>query len=68
MITMFFMTLLLRFMYKKLEPKASLKAGIGVLSLIIAIKIEQRKYIKIGKIESALNLGKLLKFGNERKN
>jgi len=67
-ITMFFMTLLLRFMYKKLGPKASLKAGIGVLSLIIAIKIEQRKYIKIGKIESALNLGKLLKFGNERKN
>lgn len=66
-ITMFFMTLLLRFMYKKLGPKASLKAGIGVLSLIIAIKIEQRKYIKIGKIESALNLGKLLK-GNERKN
>ena len=54
-------------MYKKLGPKASLKAGIGVLSLIIAIKIEQRKYIKIGKIESALNLGKLLK-GNERKN
>ena len=67
-ITMFFMTLLLRVMYKKLGPKASLKAWIGILSLIIAIKIEQRKYIKIGKIESALNLGKLLKFGNERKN
>ena len=66
-ITMFLMTLLLRFMYKKLGPKASLKAGIGVLSLVIAIKIEQKKYIKIGKLESALNLGKLLKFGNERK-
>jgi len=67
-ITMFLFTLLLRFTYKKLGPKASLKAGIGILSLIIAIKLEQRKYIKIGKIESALNLGKLLKFGNEREN
>lgn len=67
-ITLFLFTLLLRFTYKKLGPKASLKAGIGVLSIFIAIKLEQRKYIKIGKIESALNLGKLLKFGNERKN
>lgn len=67
-ITLLLFTLLLKFMYKKLGPKASLKAGIGVLSLIIAIKIEQRRYTKIGKLESALNLGKLLKFGNERKN
>ncbi|MFX1340187.1 MAG: heparan-alpha-glucosaminide N-acetyltransferase domain-containing protein [Promethearchaeota archaeon] len=66
--TMFLFTLLLRFTYKKLGPKASLKAGIGILSLIIAIKIEQRKYVRIGKIESALDLGKLLKFGEERKN
>ncbi len=64
-ITLFLFTLLLKFMYEKLGPKASLKAGIGVLSLVIAIKIEQRKYIKHGKVESALHLGRLLKFGGK---
>jgi uncharacterized membrane protein len=64
-ITLVLFTLLLKFMYEKLGPKASLKAGIGVLSLILAIKIEQKKYLKLGKVESALHLGKLLKFGGK---
>ena len=37
------MTLLLRVMHKKVGRKASLKAQLGILSLIIVNKIEQRK-------------------------
>jgi len=67
-ITLFLITLLIRFIYKKLGPKASIKAGIGILSLVLTIKIEQRKNIKMGKFEVASNLGKLLKFRDEGKN
>jgi hypothetical protein len=66
--TLFLMTLLLRFIFKTLGPKASLKVGIGILSLIIAIKIEQKKNIRFGNFQKATNLSRLLKFGNERKN
>ena len=37
------LTLLLRILYKRVGPKASLKAQLGILSLIIAKRIEQRK-------------------------
>ncbi|MFX1392412.1 MAG: heparan-alpha-glucosaminide N-acetyltransferase domain-containing protein [Promethearchaeota archaeon] len=41
------LTILLRVLYNKLGPKASLKVGIAVLSFIIATKIEQRNKKKI---------------------
>ena len=66
--TMFFFTLLFRLIFKKLGPKASLKAGIGILSLIITLKLEHRKNIKLGKLKPSLKVSELLKFGNERKN
>lgn len=37
------LTLLLRILYKKVGPKASLKTQLGILSLMIAKRIEQRK-------------------------
>ena len=41
--TFVFLTLLLKVVYKKLGPKASLKVGITILSFILAIKIEKKK-------------------------
>ncbi|MFX0070972.1 MAG: hypothetical protein ACFFAO_07775, partial [Candidatus Hermodarchaeota archaeon] len=67
-ITLTLMTILLRYVYKKLGPKASLKAGISIISFFLTVKLKQRKYVKLGKLEMALNVGKLLKLGNEGKN
>ena len=67
-ITLLLFTLFIRLIYKKLGPKASLKAGIGILSLIITLKLEHRKNIKLGKLKPSLKVSELLKFGNERKN
>ena len=66
--TMFFFTILFRFIYKKLGPKASLKAGLGLLSLIITLKLERRKNNKVGKLKPSLTVSELLKTGNERTN
>ncbi|MFX1395228.1 MAG: heparan-alpha-glucosaminide N-acetyltransferase domain-containing protein [Promethearchaeota archaeon] len=45
-IALVFLTILLRFIYKKLGAKASLKILISVISFKIALKIEERKKIK----------------------
>ncbi|MFW9880242.1 MAG: heparan-alpha-glucosaminide N-acetyltransferase domain-containing protein [Candidatus Thorarchaeota archaeon] len=44
--TFFLIGLLLRFIYKKLGAKASIKIQIGRLSLAIALRIEERKKLK----------------------
>ncbi|TFG29908.1 MAG: DUF1624 domain-containing protein [Promethearchaeota archaeon] len=66
--TMFFFTILFRLIYKKLGPKASLKVGIGLISLLITLKLEKRKNVKLGNLKPSLTLSDLLKTGNERKN
>lgn len=47
-IALVFLTILLRIVYNKLGPKASLKVLISVMSYKIALKIEERKKIKQG--------------------
>ena len=68
-ITLICFTLLIRVVYKKLGPKASLKVGISVLSLILAIIIEEKKKNKNAKIKSLFNLGRAFfnKIGYEGK-
>ena len=69
LVTIFCFTLLVRVIYKKLGPKASLKVGITVLSFILATIIEGKKMSKGGKIKPLFNLGKsyFKKMGHERK-
>jgi len=57
-ITLLCFTILIRLIYKKLGPKASLKVGISILSLILAIIIEIKKNNKNTKIKSLFNLGR----------
>jgi len=52
---LFIMTILLRFIYIKLGPKASLKVGISIISFLLATKIEKRKKRKILEKETKIS-------------